>query len=87
MEGRQPDHQHIPNLKGPFRCDPYTNESERYGALKALVKSGDYEGVLKALAAGNLRGMGGALFPTALPHRAQVGNRPQGKEPREIHHL
>jgi NADH:ubiquinone oxidoreductase subunit F (NADH-binding) len=65
MEGRQPDHQHIPKLKGPFRCDPYADESERYGALKKLVQSGDYEGVLKALAAGNLRGMGGALFPTA----------------------
>ena len=65
MEGRQPEHQHVPKLKGPFKCDPYATESDRYGALRKLVASGDYEGVLKALGAGNLRGMGGALFPTA----------------------
>jgi NADH:ubiquinone oxidoreductase subunit F (NADH-binding) len=65
MEGRQPEHQEVANLSGPFKCDPYGDESARYGALKKLVASQDYEGVLKALAEANLRGMGGALFPTA----------------------
>lgn len=51
-------------LPGPFKTDPYKSESERYGVLKQLIASRDYEGVIKKLSDAGLRGMGGAGFAT-----------------------
>jgi NADH:ubiquinone oxidoreductase subunit F (NADH-binding)/NADH:ubiquinone oxidoreductase subunit E len=46
----------------PSRIDPYAG-GERYGALRALLQSGDADGVVAALKASGLRGLGGAGFP------------------------
>jgi formate dehydrogenase beta subunit len=52
---------------GRVQCasDPY-GEAEKYGALRKLVASRDWDGVLSELKAAELRGMGGAGFPTSM---------------------
>jgi NADH:ubiquinone oxidoreductase subunit F (NADH-binding)/NADH:ubiquinone oxidoreductase subunit E len=45
--------------------DPY-GEGEKYGALRAYAASKDWSGVLTLLKEAELRGMGGAGFPTSL---------------------
>jgi formate dehydrogenase beta subunit len=45
--------------------DPYV-EGEPYGAVRKLVATRDWDGVLAALKEAELRGMGGAGFPTSL---------------------
>jgi formate dehydrogenase beta subunit len=47
----------------PLASDPYVG-GEQYGALRRLVSTRDYDGVLAALKDAELRGMGGAGFPT-----------------------
>jgi formate dehydrogenase beta subunit len=53
--------------QGRVACasDPYPDR-ESYGALRALVASKDFDAVLARLSEAELRGMGGAGFPTAL---------------------
>jgi formate dehydrogenase beta subunit len=46
--------------------DPYEGPGQRYGAARRLAADKDALGVIAALKAGNLRGMGGAGFPTGL---------------------
>jgi len=47
--------------------DPYTADiRERYGVVRALVASGDHDGVISTLKASALRGLGGAGFPTGM---------------------
>jgi len=43
--------------------DPY-NDAEKYGTVRRLVNTRDYDGVLAALKEAELRGLGGAGFPT-----------------------
>jgi len=45
--------------------DPYP-DAEKYGALRALVATKDWDGVLARLKEAELRGMGGAGFPTSM---------------------
>jgi formate dehydrogenase/NADH-quinone oxidoreductase subunit F len=45
--------------------DPY-GSGERYGAARKLAASGDIAGLIASLKASELRGMGGAGFPTGL---------------------
>lgn len=68
--GKEIPHRHYEGVKGPYKTDPYASESERYGTLRALVARGELDGaggaeVLAKLAAANLKGMGGAGFPTS----------------------
>jgi NADH:ubiquinone oxidoreductase subunit F (NADH-binding) len=63
--GRALPHPHSSPLSTPLRSDPYTG-GQRYGALRELVKTRDIAAVLATLKAGELKGMGGAGFPTAL---------------------
>ena len=59
-------HDDVPQ-QGRVGCasDPYP-DGEKYGALRALVAKKDWDLVLAQLTAAELRGMGGAGFPTAL---------------------
>jgi formate dehydrogenase beta subunit len=45
--------------------DPY-GENEKYGAVRRLLTTRDFDGVLAALQAAELRGLGGAGFPTSM---------------------
>jgi NADH:ubiquinone oxidoreductase subunit F (NADH-binding)/NADH:ubiquinone oxidoreductase subunit E len=53
--------------QGRVTCasDPYS-DGERYGALRALVTTKDWDGLLARLKEAELRGMGGAGFPTSM---------------------
>jgi NADH:ubiquinone oxidoreductase subunit F (NADH-binding)/NADH:ubiquinone oxidoreductase subunit E len=57
------DHPHVPRLA--CASDPY-GDGEKYGVLRRLVATRDYDGVLAILKESELRGMGGAGFPTSL---------------------
>jgi formate dehydrogenase beta subunit len=45
--------------------DPYA-DAEKYGALRAAIATKDWDGVLALLKEAELRGMGGAGFPTSM---------------------
>ena len=49
-----------------WNCDPYAAPAERYGVLKEYVASRDIDGLVRKLKDADLRGMGGAGFPTGL---------------------
>jgi len=60
----------VPELhpeQGRVRCasDPY-DDGENYGVLRKLAATSDWDGVLAQLKASELRGMGGAGFPTSM---------------------
>jgi len=63
--GKALPHHHSDPLNVRLKSDPYP-KNERYGVLRNLVKSRDVAGLLAALKAADLRGMGGAGFPTAM---------------------
>ena len=47
------------------KADPY-GESQKYGVVRKLTQSKDWEAVLAQLKAAELKGMGGAGFPTSM---------------------
>jgi len=53
------------NPHGACASDPYS-AGIRYGALRRLAESGDIDGALATLKASELRGLGGAGFPTEM---------------------
>ena len=61
----------------PCASDPYP-DGARYQAVKRLVESRDSEGVLAALKAADLRGLGGAGFSTEM--KWQMVRRAPGQE-------
>ena len=54
-------------ISGPaqLRSDPYSRLS-RYGAVRKLIETRDFEGVIAQLKVAGLGGMGGAGFPTGI---------------------
>ena len=65
-------HHHYPEAQP--KSDPYAADA-RYGALKSLVASRDFEGVIATLKSSSLSGLGGAGFPTGVKWEA-VRNAP-----------
>jgi NADH:ubiquinone oxidoreductase subunit F (NADH-binding) len=61
--GQTVEHQHFHSPKGPYKSDPYASPDENYGALKALLASNEFAGVIDKIKGANLRGMGGAGSP------------------------
>jgi NADH:ubiquinone oxidoreductase subunit F (NADH-binding)/NADH:ubiquinone oxidoreductase subunit E len=49
-----------------IECDPYPSRDARYGVLRQYVASRDSAGLIAALKASGLRGLGGAGFPTGM---------------------
>jgi formate dehydrogenase beta subunit len=54
-----------PEARVACASDPY-GDGEKYGAVRRLLKTRDYDGALAAVKAAELRGMGGAGFPTSM---------------------
>lgn len=52
-----------------LEADPY-QESEPYGALRKLIETRDFDGVIAQLKASGLGGLGGAGFPTGVKWEA-----------------
>ena len=62
-QGTQPDP--APSRRGvACASDPYAAPSERYGVVRRLVQSRDWNSAFELLKASGLRGLGGAGFPT-----------------------
>jgi formate dehydrogenase beta subunit len=59
-------HERVVPDGGGLMTDPYDEPGQRYGAARRLATDKDVAGVIAALKASNLRGMGGAGFPTGL---------------------
>ena len=55
--------------------DPYENESAQYGAVRRVLETRDWAGLIAQLRASGLSGMGGAGFPTGIKWEA-VRNAP-----------
>ena len=49
-----------------IQCDPYTSEQDHYGIFRKLIVDKDYDRIMELLKGGDLRGMGGAGFPTFI---------------------
>jgi len=65
LSGEEFDDDRPGNGRVACASDPYP-DGENYGALRALVAARDFEAVLTRLKEAELRGMGGAGFPTAM---------------------
>ena len=64
--------------KTTLAADPY-HDTSPYGALRKLIKTRDWDGVLAQMKTAGLNGMGGAGFPTALKWEA-VRNSPAAEK-------
>lgn len=49
-----------------IQCDPYVGREDHYGIFRELLSTKDFDGALLKLKEGELRGMGGAGFPTHI---------------------
>lgn len=65
LKGAKLEHQSFGGGARRHAADPYDGEGA-YGVVKDLLQSQDFEGVLEKLKSANLRGMGGAGFPTGV---------------------
>jgi formate dehydrogenase beta subunit len=68
-------HPHIPHSAPPrsaaqrgmtVQCDPYPDEGDHYRLFRELLAKKNFDETLATLKAGELRGMGGAGFPTYI---------------------
>ncbi len=62
-EQMRAEHPHEPRVA--CASDPY-GDGEKYGVVRQLIGTKDWDGVLATLKEAELRGMGGAGFPTSL---------------------
>jgi NADH:ubiquinone oxidoreductase subunit F (NADH-binding)/NADH:ubiquinone oxidoreductase subunit E len=65
IRGEEPEEPRPEQARVACKADPY-NENEKYGVVRKLVQSRAWDDVLAQLKAAELRGMGGAGFPTSM---------------------
>lgn len=65
LRGEELPEPHPEQARVDCKSDPY-KESEKYGVVKNLAQTKDWDGVLAKLKEAELRGMGGAGFPTSM---------------------
>jgi NADH:ubiquinone oxidoreductase subunit F (NADH-binding)/NADH:ubiquinone oxidoreductase subunit E len=65
IRGEDIDEPHPAQARVECRADPYA-DTEKYGVVRKLVQSRAFDEVLAQLKAAELRGMGGAGFPTSM---------------------
>jgi NADH:ubiquinone oxidoreductase subunit F (NADH-binding)/NADH:ubiquinone oxidoreductase subunit E len=65
MRGDDIHEPHPEQARIACKADPY-GESEKYGVVRKLIQSKDWDSVLAQLKAAELKGMGGAGFPTSM---------------------
>ncbi|HJX95035.1 MAG TPA: NAD(P)H-dependent oxidoreductase subunit E, partial [Candidatus Acidoferrum sp.] len=63
--GKEVPEQHPQHARVQCASDPYDN-GEKYGVVRKLATTKDWDRVLAELKASELRGMGGAGFPTSM---------------------
>ncbi|MBI3665837.1 MAG: NAD(P)H-dependent oxidoreductase subunit E [Acidobacteria bacterium] len=69
LGGSELPEQPVENRRTDLASDPYKGAT-RYGALRRLVQTRDWDGVIATLKASGLSGMGGAGFPTGVKWEA-----------------
>ena len=74
LRGEEVNEPHTEQTRVTCKADPY-GDGERYGVLRKLVQSRAWDDVLAQLKTAELRGMGGAGFPTSM-NGTWCGNRP-----------
>ena len=65
MRGEQLHAEHLREGRVACASDPYS-DGEKYGVVRRLAATKDWDGVLAVLKQAELRGMGGAGFPTSM---------------------
>jgi len=65
MKGEELHAEHPRHVRVSCASDPY-GDGEKYGVARRLVATRDWDGVLITLKEAELRGMGGAGFPTSM---------------------
>jgi NADH:ubiquinone oxidoreductase subunit F (NADH-binding)/NADH:ubiquinone oxidoreductase subunit E len=65
MRGEDIHEPHPEQARIACKADPY-GDGEKYGVVRKLVQSKDWDNVLAQLKAAELKGMGGAGFPTSM---------------------
>jgi NADH:ubiquinone oxidoreductase subunit F (NADH-binding)/NADH:ubiquinone oxidoreductase subunit E len=65
MRGDDIHESHPEQARIACKADPY-GEGEKYGVVRKLVQTKDWDSVLTQLKAAELKGMGGAGFPTSM---------------------
>jgi formate dehydrogenase beta subunit len=65
LRGEEIHDSHPQQARVLCESDPYP-DAEKYGALRAAIATKDWDGLLARLKEAELRGMGGAGFPTSL---------------------
>jgi formate dehydrogenase beta subunit len=57
---------HSKSARVPCASEPYASDDEKYGMVRRLVQTRDWDSALATLREAELRGMGGAGFPTSM---------------------
>ena len=65
LRGEEVGEPHPEQTRIAYKSDPYVN-GEKYGVVRKLVQSHAWDDLLTQLKAAELRGMGGAGFPTSM---------------------
>jgi NADH:ubiquinone oxidoreductase subunit F (NADH-binding)/NADH:ubiquinone oxidoreductase subunit E len=58
--------EHSKSARVPCASEPYASDDEKYGMVRRLVQTRDWDSALATLREAELRGMGGAGFPTSM---------------------
>jgi NADH:ubiquinone oxidoreductase subunit F (NADH-binding) len=66
MEGHDMPHMVEAAYPGAMKTDPYSNQVQHYSVLKQIAEQKNFDDVIATLKSGELRGMGGAGFPTNI---------------------
>jgi NADH:ubiquinone oxidoreductase subunit F (NADH-binding)/NADH:ubiquinone oxidoreductase subunit E len=75
LMGIAADPYYDPQYDDPHYTDPRHGAGRHYGAIRKLIETRDFEGVIAQLKASGLPGLGGAGFPTGIKWEA-VRNAP-----------
>jgi NADH:ubiquinone oxidoreductase subunit F (NADH-binding)/NADH:ubiquinone oxidoreductase subunit E len=75
LMGIAADPYYDPQYDDPHYADPRHGAGRHYGAIRKLIETRDFEGVIAQLKASGLPGLGGAGFPTGIKWEA-VRNAP-----------
>jgi NADH:ubiquinone oxidoreductase subunit F (NADH-binding)/NADH:ubiquinone oxidoreductase subunit E len=66
IRGENIEEAHQPSQPVQCKSDPYPSSAGRYAVTRGLVQTRDWNGILAVLKEAELRGMGGAGFPTSV---------------------
>ena len=66
MEGHELPHMTEAGYPATMKSDPYSNAAQHYAVVRQVAEKKNFDEVIGVLKSGELRGMGGAGFPTSI---------------------